>query len=126
MKTPHPHAEILKAYADDTSVEIECHNPDRLWDKVDIDSVIDYPGFEFRIKPKMLSINGIEFPEPMRVAPEIGTPYCVVDSSRVRGYIWDGSSLSAGAELKSGFCHLTEEAAQQHRRAIVLANGGEL
>ena len=131
MKTPHPHAEILKSFIEDTSVDIEYENAAG-WDIAypaqlinDIHGVVG-----FRLKPAVRSITlqdgtVLEWPEPMRVAPADGQFHWQTHSGEVRRSNWCGSNYQAEL-LKTGFCHLTKEAAQQHRRAIVLANGGEL
>ena len=131
----HPHAEILKAFAEDTNVEIECaEKHGGVWCAANIETVIcEIKGFDFRLKPAMRSItlqDGtlVEWPEPMRVAPGREQLFFVIDPScnggiattYWRDLLWQQQAI------KAGFCHLTEEAAQQHRRAIVLANGGEL
>ena len=129
----HPHADILKAYADDTSVEIEKQAHRTGWIEASIYAVLDLAretGWEFRIKPTMRSITlqdgtVVSWPEPMRVAPEYGTKFFVVDTWTISMCEWTGTGWTSIA-LKAGFCHLTEEAAQQHRKALALANGGEL
>lgn len=131
MKTPHPHAEIIKAFIEDTSMDIEYENaagweiayPAQLIN--DIHGVVG-----FRIKFKMRSITlqdgtVVEWPEPMRVAPKDGTEYWELRGTQVVRDTWDCFEVEH-QQLKAGFCHLTEEAAQQHRHAIMLANGGEL
>ena len=149
MKTPHPHAEIIKAFVEDTSVVIERKHPDSLvWKPADIEDVLNIRGetgkHEFRLKPAMRSITladgtVVSWPEPMRVAPNrkkeirdendcvtvVLTTVWLALPIRVSPFIWS-DSIDDFKYLKAGFCHLTEEAAQQHRKALVLANGGEL
>ena len=81
-----------------------------------------------RRRPRTITIAGIGVPEPMREAPPVGTECWRVD---LRGeplamrIIWD----DVGAEklwLRRGLLHRTEEAAQQHARALILASGGEV
>ena len=127
----HPHAEILKAYAANTSVEIERQEKsDSNWYQSSISTLINYPEKKFRLKPAMRSITLADgtvvlWPEPMRVAPAHGTEFFELKPCSVTMYRWTGISWNYET-LKAGFCHLAEEAAQQHRNAIVLANGGEL
>jgi hypothetical protein len=52
----HPQAEILKAYAEDTSVEIEWFTQ-RIYLPADIGMVVIHPEREYRIKPAMRSIT---------------------------------------------------------------------
>ena len=131
MKTPHKHPEILKAFIEDTSVKIERLIDGLNWCNSYIEEVTGYPDGLYRIKPAMRSITladgtVVSWPEPMRVAPAVGSIYWVQDCfSGVSRIKWNGDGADYVA-LKAGFCHLTEEAAQQHRKALVLANGGEL
>src|SRR5215469_8217260 len=78
------------------------------------------PHQQYRRKPRMLSINGREFPEPMRAAPEVGTWYWYANpfqDSGVGGGKWEG--IGYGKQwLERGLCHATEEAARQHFEAI--------
>ena len=131
----HPWEHIIIAFAADTSVGIERKHPDSpVWKPADIEDVLNIRGetgkHEFRLKPAMRSITlqdgtVLEWPEPMRVAPADGQFHWQTHSGEVRRSNWCGSTYQAEL-LKTGFCHATEEAAQQHRKALVLANGGEL
>ena len=132
----HPHAEILKAYAEDTSVQIEARYTDGLgekWHPARIEDVLKpslLHTYEYRIKPAMRHLTTqdgtvVEWPEPMRVAPAEGTLYWCACTRGVSDMRWTNHSVDCEL-LKAGVCHLTEEAAQQHRKALVLANGGEL
>ena len=125
----HPHAEILKAFIEDTSVKIERLIDGLNWCNSYIEEVTGYPDGLYRLKPAMRSITladgtVVEWPEPMRVAPAEDTEFWLVGDT-IRQRAWTDAYWNANA-LKAGFCHMTEEAAQQHRKAIVLANGGEL
>lgn len=123
---PHPHAAILKAYADDMMIEIEGYFGTR-WAPANISVVTaNLTDSQFRIKPKMRSItvNGVEhkFPEPMKDAPEsehffIGGYHEVIESR------W-GDSVWQKAALKAGFCQATREGAEAQRRALIAVNGG--
>ena len=128
MKTPHPHPEILKAFIEDTSVKIE-RLIDGNWCNSYIEEVTGYPDDLYRIKPTMRSITlqdgtVVSWPEPMRVAPDY-EQFFIAGYERAVESNWTGSAWQQRV-LNAGFCHLSEEAAQQHRKAIVLANGGEL
>ena len=70
---PHPQAEILRAIADGEDIEAFY---DGGWHYVKPVSAIKYLGgdmYPLRIKPKVININGIEVPEPMREMPPEGT-----------------------------------------------------
>lgn len=124
--SPHPHPHILEAYAADTRVEIEvlCG----AWVLTNINSVIAHPEWKFRIKPKRITLKGLDgkdysFPEPMRVAPEYEAKYFVPYSSGVSTGTWTSHSVDM-ALLKVGFCQETEAGAIEQRAALVAACGG--
>ena len=86
---------------------------------------------EFRIKPKTRSVtvDGMlyEWPEPMRVAPEDGTPYWFFTS----GNEYAGQSewhdrIYDRQLMKDGYMQATREGAEAHRRALVAVSGGSL
>lgn len=82
---------------------------------------------EYRIKPKTILINGFEVPKPARELKH-GQAYY----SPVLGYtgltVLDGfnsGSKSDKHRLENGLCHLTEEAAIAHAKALLsFTNGG--
>jgi hypothetical protein len=128
-KMKHIHAELMLQYAQDAM------ETDKPWDNWefqenpggDWQSVGYNPGWvstvNYRRKPKMLSINGFEFPEPCRVAPAEGTRYYAPWYTRpwkVQETVWAGG-LSDMYYLEIGFVHLTEEAATRHADAILSA-----
>jgi hypothetical protein len=123
----HPHKAIIDAWTADTTLEIERYKlHDASWERSSVGEVFHFNGWKFRIKPKMRSVtvDGVnyEFPEPMRVAPEIGEDFylaCMKSTCRR----WGGGDEQS-FWLKAGFCHLTKEAAEQHRRALLAVNGG--
>ena len=85
-------------------------------------------GNHIRRKPHTITINGIEVPEPIREAPEMNTPYYLTDASDRHLVIdtsWEGSPIEH-SWLNRGLCHLTEDAAKAHARALILASGGTL
>lgn len=125
----HIHAELMLQYAQDA---METDEPWTRWEikhlaEEEWSPVKSYPAwykeFQYRRKPKMLSINGFEFPEPCRVAPEIGTKYYVAyltQHRKVHSTSW-GDDLIDRHYLEIGFVHLTEEAATRHADAILSA-----
>jgi hypothetical protein len=125
----HPHPEILQAYALDTSVEIEGSRNSGMWYATSIDSVIFSPEQAFRLKPRMRSVtvDGVEhkFPEPMRVAPEVGTMVYVISSMySVTAYCYVAQFAELDLAIKAGFCQATEAGAKAQRLAIIALNGG--
>lgn len=125
----HIHAELMALYAQDA---METDEPWTRWEikhlaENEWSPVKSYPfwskEFQYRRKPKMLSINGFEFPEPCRVAPSEGAMYYVPSltrGSKVYRTHWDGDSTDR-YYLEIGFVHLTEEAATRHADAILSA-----
>ena len=88
-----------------------------------VDLFLGSPGVFFRIKPRTITINGIEVPEPCRVKPEMGQKYYAA-SDLVYNYIdksiepcnWD-DSRHANFWLNNGRIHLKEEDARAHVEA---------
>ena len=126
MVTPrkHRHAKLIKQWIEDDSLELECKdNGVGPW------YVIRRPSWgehnEYRFKPKMIRCGDIEFPEPMRVAPEIGTTYWTADirarrDERVMADEWTWSNDKQDMLwLEAGICHLTSDAAEAHASALL-------
>jgi hypothetical protein len=80
---------------------------------------------QWRIKPKMISLNGFEYPEPLKEAPPRHTEcwFAGVNKAQLHIFEMDGYSESL---LKQRRLHLTREAAQMHFEAIIKAGGGEV
>ena len=131
----HPHKEIIDACTADTSIEIEEYvslsEGSHVWIDIALESVIKRPHDTFRIKPKTRSItvDGVlyEWPEPMRVAPEYGTPYWYI--SAYQNKVYESSWINHEYDkevLKIGFAQATREGTEAHRRALIAVSGGEL
>ena len=68
-----------------------------------------------------IRIGKFDVPEPMRVAPELGSQYWVVELSAAllgKSYRWDGDGVDL-CHLSQGICHTTHEAAELHGRALL-------
>ena len=125
--TPHPQADILRAIADGEEMEQKCSDgvwrgikSDTLLRWIAVDTSFDYTPY-FRIKRKTININGIEVPEPMREEPEFNTDYWVADPVETGGEtacIWDNMEADK-RWLSLGLCHLTQEAATIHAKALL-------
>ena len=76
--------------------------------------------YDYRRKPRVIIINGIEVPEPMREKPEIGDIYYVpqVRYTFVEQLKWAGNWIDI-FNLNSGLVHLTESAALSHVNALL-------
>lgn len=127
----HPKAHLLRAIADGVSVQFLETDGDRWTDKTpDQILVLVASGYRdrlFRLKPKTITINGHEVPEPLRVAPVAGTTFYVPrldvwpasDAlSPFYTYTWD-AHVADVRRLEAGLVHLTSEAAEAHARALL-------
>ena len=124
MKTPrkHKHAELIKAWLDDDSLEVEwldsCGDW-RNWREVRSPSWEE--ATEYRFKPKMITVGEHSFPEPMRVAPEAGAWVYLPNILGKCVYVdthWLGDESDVML-LKRGLVHLTQAAAEAHARALI-------
>lgn len=87
MTTPHPYAHILRGIADGETIQLR--NPSNQiyedWHPNAILSMIgdgDYVQQGIRVKPRTITINGHEVPEPLRAMPEDGWVYWAVFTAR--------------------------------------------
>lgn len=118
MTTPrkHRHAEMIKRWLDDDSLEVEIRNSYGwsidvflAWDKNE----------EYRFKPKMIRCGDMEFPEPMRVAPEEGS-ICWIACIPFNTQEVNWSNHTTKLEwLRTGILHTTQAAAEAHARALI-------
>lgn len=79
-------------------------------------------GEDYRIKPKTITVNGIEVPEPIRKEPTKGdTLYFIPVLSSPSFYAqvyWNGDETDHH-RLKHGLLHHTKEAAIAHAKAML-------
>lgn len=127
--TPHPKAEILRAIADGKKVQTRLIGDDDWWEPAAVLQYINDEGREFRIKPETMSINGQEFPAPVREPLKCGTKYWVLyldkQSFFTDDYVWSETALDV-FWLKRGLIQLTKDGAIAQARAIIAACGGEI
>ncbi len=118
MKRQHKHAEMIRQWLDDASLKVETYNADSdKWYQIPEPSW--YENAKYRFKTKMIKCGDLEFLEFMRVAPEVGTDYWLAMTIEgVFKYRWKNDSFDQKA-LSRSICHLTEEAAQAHGRALI-------
>ena len=123
--TPHPQAEILRAIADGEDLEAFRREE---WFGITRMTALRYiyDGIiPLRIKPKVININSIEVPEPMREMPPEGTsvywPGFGPDSGDTHTESADVGCYPAMLPylLRKGLLHLTEEAAELHANALL-------
>lgn len=121
----HIHAELMEQYAEDAR---ETSSPWERWERksgAGWVSMSDHPLWlidaHYRRKPRTITINGREVPEPMRKAPEIGSEFYLADTSSRQlfaGSEWDGDEFDK-RWLSRGLCHSTKEAAIAHAEALL-------
>ena len=78
-------------------------------------------GIEYRRKPRTININGFEVPEPLRVAPKLGTVYYMPwlpSETLITGICWANDEYD-NRMLSRGLVHLTEKAAALHAQALL-------
>ena len=123
--TPHPQAEILRAIADGEDIEAFY---DEAWFGVMPMTALRYiyeGDIPLRIKPRVININGIEVPKPLREMPPEGTsvywPGFGPDSGDTHTESADVGYYPAMLPylLRKGLLHLTEEAAAIHANALL-------
>jgi hypothetical protein len=121
----HEHADLMLQYAQDA---METETP---WERWEIDASLGwvtclypiqfFPEYEYRRKPKVIIINGIGVPLPMRVAPPAGTMIYYVDTANLD--LWNcWRSVGSTAEqqmIDNGICHLSKEACLKHAEALL-------
>ncbi len=79
----------------------------------------------FRLKPKTITINGIEYPAPMRDVPDVGGYCFVLGESGVKKYKWASEAADIYSPLATGRAFETEENAQQVFDALTKVLTGE-
>ena len=122
----HIHAAAMAEYAKDAA---ETDMPWERWEyKV---GVTEFKGclkhpewnadFKYRRKPKTITVNGIEVPEPAREAPKMGEKFFFVDltvPTLTTHFSWVDDAFDRDW-LKRGLIHSTKEAAIAHAKAIL-------
>lgn len=122
MKTPQQHAqeilplvtaqangEVIQMYVE-THGWIDCKEPTAFVN-----------GCKYRIKPKMILVNGFEVSEPMREAVDYGKSVFVSapsESSLYSQKTWQDTGYHYKL-LHRGLCHSTKEAAIAHAKAML-------
>ena len=126
MNQPHPHAASMLLYAQDAA---ETDKPWERWEFKGCDAgfnkCLKHPEwndhFEYRRKPKTITVNGIEVPEPIREAPKVGEKFFFVDlsvSTLTTHFSWENDAFDRDW-LNKGLLHFTKEAAIAHAKAML-------
>ncbi len=121
----HVHAELMAQYAEDAR---ETSRPWERWQHSAPGKWRDcagHPQFDeevqYRRKPRTITINGREVPEPMREAAKRGKGYFIAVPTRNDLYseeTWRGDEMDI-CWLSRGLCHSTKEAALAHAEALL-------
>ena len=129
----HKYADILRAMADDKDVKLQrTHVGGTLWECINascaLGMILTGHGELIRIAPKTICIGDMDVPEPMRVAPAVGTPYWCMNfySEEMAASISWKNEESYHRLLKLGICHLKEADCRTHAEALIKVSGGVL
>lgn len=126
MNKPHPHAASMLLYAQDAA---ETDKPWERWEfkggDAGFNRCLKHPEwqeqFEYRRKPKTITVNGVEVPEPIRKEPEIGDKYYLVypiTGNFFIDYSWTNSKQEK-QWLEKGLLQQTRHAAIAHAKAMI-------
>ena len=96
----------------------------------DLDELLSsyHVGSELRIKVETITLAGVEFPEPLRVAPEYGAEIWIVDPAFAHKSfrrIWTGDDIQM-KWLRESLLQTTEKGAKDQAKAMILSVGGSL
>jgi len=125
--TPHPKADILRAIADGKTIEGRLHNTD--WEVLALPLLaVEKSEWELRIKPETMSINGHEFPAPVREPLPVGTLYWQANiGSNELETAWKWSDHDVDKFLlRRALIQLTKKGAIAQAKAMIAAVGGEV
>ena len=109
---------MVQAGADGKEIQVKFSCSDH-WCEMDESDKWDM-SCEYRIKPKVIMIGGVEVPEPYREPLAIGNRYYVpvLEYGGCISFSWKGSANDT-RRLRDGVIHLEEEAARTHSKALV-------
>lgn len=121
----HPYAEILHAIAEGKQIQY-LESSQNEWFGIPRESVLleltrQHCRHQFRIKPEVILINGIEVPKPCSKAPKLGEYFFIVNVGNNTPYevdTWSGH-ITDYELLKRGIIHQTKEAAIKHAEALL-------
>ncbi len=130
-KTAHPHAALMALYAQDAA---ETAEPWERWEWREYGNTSYWRpcthsprwdlNFEYRRKPKTIRIGDFDVPEPLREPPAYSTEYHTVkldpwfDHYPGYRFYWKNEENDR-RRLAASICHLTQEAADLHARALL-------
>lgn len=117
---------FVVAVANGEVIQASCDNGHTWFDMDDCEVSdpalqFDFGDYDYRIKQRTIKIGDFDVPEPMRVEPEIDSPYFVVSFEHKDGFmesVFSGDK-SDMIRLGLGICHKTKESAMIHAKAII-------
>lgn len=126
MKTPHPHAAAMLLYAEDAA------ETDTPWERWEFSRERNsfrpcfahpewYENHQYRRKPKTITVNGVEVPEPIREELKNIERYYLaypISEELYAEYYWTGAKPDK-LWLEKGLIHSTKEAAIAHAKAML-------
>ena len=127
--TQHQYSNILRAIAD--GEEIEWQRSNGCWEHQDLSQTfaeIAYNAYSpdrYRVKPKTITINGFEVPEPLREMPKDANRVfwpvlaSASGSNSDWSYVSENNNVMLEAMLLQGLLHSTREDAQAHAHALI-------
>lgn len=112
MTDQHKHAAVLRAIADGQDAEWRGSDMSP-WIPIGngITNPIGSPELQWRVKTRVIMINGVEVPEPYR------GPLKARENYFFPGFV--DKSFSLEDLMAAGFLHLTSDAADRHEAAIL-------
>lgn len=122
----YKYADVLESIIRQDNVEYQYERKlgDKMWQTAtDLSQVYDCMkhGYEVRIKPKTITIGGIEIPQPEKTAPENGVEYFVPSFATDLLYFtnyWYDYPVDRQL-LDRGVVHLDRESAIAHTKALL-------
>ena len=126
MKTPKQHAQeilpLVTAQANGEVIQVYVEQNGKWYDCKEPTAFVN--GCKYRIKSKMILVNGFEVPEPMRETLQNNDVYFIANP--VRDEFFDdcycGEDMYDDLWLSRGICHATKEAAIAHAKAMLGIN----
>lgn len=127
--TQHPYANILRAIAD--GEEIEWQRSNGCWEYQGLDQTFAeiannaYSPDRYRVKPKTITINGFEVPEPLREMPSPDTQvfwpsfWPNASDAKTESCFISYHPETVAVLLRCGLLHSTEKAASAHALALI-------
>lgn len=122
----HKHADVIIAMANGEKSQTKDIDGNWFDPELRETNPLNYPNWQWRIKPRTIMIGDMEVPQPMVEPPDNGTkvyyPNCLVEEL-FGGCTYRGS-VPQIRDLRRGMCHSTKEAAIAHAKALIAISGG--